>query len=83
MNPIRWMSLGTILVVFSFSTVIATAQVPDWENPEMIGLNKELNISIKRIKGKSGHQQLLLSRCYFLLKSTVWTQKDWLWMYWK
>jgi len=41
MNPIRWISLGTILVVFSFSTTIATAQVPDWENPEMIGLNKE------------------------------------------
>jgi beta-galactosidase len=35
------MSLGTILVVFSFSTTIATTHVPDWENPELIGLNKE------------------------------------------
>jgi len=41
MNPIRRISLGTILVVFFFATTIATTQVPDWENPEMIGLNKE------------------------------------------
>ncbi|MHC4676694.1 MAG: glycoside hydrolase family 2 TIM barrel-domain containing protein, partial [Planctomycetota bacterium] len=41
MSLIRWASIGTVLVVICLVTTITTAQVPDWENPEMIGLNKE------------------------------------------
>ena len=41
MSLIRWASIGTVLVVICLATKITTAQVPDWENPEMIGQSKE------------------------------------------
>lgn len=42
MNSIKYKSFGTILALIYLSAAIATAQIPDWENPEMIGQNKEL-----------------------------------------
>jgi len=41
MNSIKYKSFGTILALIYLSAAIATAQIPDWENPEMIGQNKE------------------------------------------